>query len=120
MREADVQKRHRNRRSAGAERRKMILVSLLLFAVLLTAVFGMTSEKAKANTEKKYKYYTSYEVQPGDSLWTIAEQYCDEDEYGSLGDYIDEVCEINHLTDDNLIYAGRNLCIPYYSDEYKE
>ena len=51
------------------------------------------------------------------SLWEIAEEYMSE-EYASVEDYIKEVKEINHLTED-LIYEGAYLCIPYYSSEIK-
>ena len=39
-------------------------------------------------------------------------------EYEDLDDYIREVRQINHL-DQDTIYAGSYLCIPYYSSEYK-
>ena len=35
-----------------------------------------------------------------------------------LDEYIREVRQINHL-DQDTIYAGSYLCIPYYSSEYK-
>ena len=65
----------------------------------------------------RYKYYTSIQIDSGMSLWEIAEEYMTE-EYDSQEEYIREVKNINHLEDD-LLYAGSYLCVPYYSSEYK-
>ena len=47
------------------------------------------------------RYYTSVEVSPGDSLWSIAERYLD-DHYKDHQKYISEVVSINHLEDDSI------------------
>ncbi len=65
-----------------------------------------------------YKYYTSIKVQPGDTLWDIAEEYIDYDYYSTRMDYIYEVMKINHLITDHLT-AGKKITIPYYSVEKK-
>lgn len=75
---------------------------------------------AKGTEEKAldtFKYYKSITIEPGDSLWSIAKENMTE-EYGSINDYIDEVCFINSL-DGTQIHAGRSLTIPYYSAEFK-
>ena len=58
------------------------------------------------------KQYTSICIQPGDSLWSIAEQYAD-GHYSSIQEYIDEVRFINELPSDT-IHAYAYLVIPYY------
>lgn len=61
------------------------------------------------------KYYTSIEVQAGDTLWDLAGLYASE-EYDSRAEYIDEVRKLNHLAGDE-ITAGLYLTIPYYDVE---
>lgn len=75
------------------------------------------SAKAPAQTEKEYKYYTSIEIQEGDSLWSIAEKYCD-DKHDNINEFIKRVQKMNNLSDSN-IQCGTYLMIYYYSDEYK-
>ena len=57
-------------------------------------------------------------VEAGETLWDIAHVYVSDDQ-ASVQKYIDEVKQINHLVNDK-IYAGENLIVPYYSDEYKK
>ncbi len=58
------------------------------------------------------KQYTSICIQPGDTLWSIAEEYAD-GHYSSIQEYIEEVRFINELPSDT-IHAYAYLVIPYY------
>lgn len=93
----------------------------LVFFVIIFLVFLLfqTSNITNAGTQNsiRHKYYTSVEIEQGSSLWEIAEEYITE-EYDSVEEYIKEVKQINHLTED-LIYEGAYLCVPYYSSEIK-
>ena len=51
--------------------------------------------EAQGTKEKKF---TSIQVKKGDSLWSIAKEHMG-DEYDTVDDYIDEVCETNHIYD---------------------
>ena len=97
---------------------KGLLVAVFIIGFLVFLLF-QTSNIANAATPNsvRHKYYTSVEIESGSSLWEIAEEYMTE-EYDSVEDYIKEVKQINHLTED-LIYEGAYLCVPYYSSEIK-
>ncbi len=89
--------------------------------VILLAVAVFTSVKL-VNVEatdagEMYKYYTSYEIQPGDTLISIAEKYSVNGNI-SVRDYISEVKRDNYLKSDRII-SGNHLIISYYSDEKK-
>lgn len=104
--------RRKNKRSRTA------LLLLLLFLLLPTA--AVLATKVQAENMKQpvsYKYYTSIQVQRGDTLWEIAERYKTA-EYSDIKSYIEEVKKINHLSTSK-ITDGMYLCIPYYSAEYK-
>lgn len=101
-------------------RRRFILFALTVVLVVLLAVsYCAILSHATAEGEMQYKYFTSIQVQYGDSLWSIAEEYItDGDAYASAADYVDEVMAINHLRDEKIL-AGQYLIVPYYSPEFK-
>ena len=96
---------------------------LLLATLLLMFVFAwVLSEKTNisqvksSSVEEPYKYYTSVQVKQGDSLWSIASSYMTA-ECGEVSAYIDEIKELNHLSND-AIHAGEYLLVPYYEPVY--
>ena len=56
-------------------------------------------------------------VEEGDTLWGYAEIYGEESHYDSHQEYIDEVMNMNSLTDEN-ITAGQHIILPYYSPQF--
>lgn len=105
----------------AALRNQKILLGSITFVIALTItcsiLFGTINAQA-APAEPSYKYYTSIQVQQGDTLWDIADTYIT-DEYNDMNEYIREICSINHI-DEDAIHAGQYLTIPYYSAEYLE
>ena len=85
------------------------MISIIFFKVLVSA-------KEKETISNQYKYYTSVQIQSGDTLWNIAKRYCPEE--AEINTYVNEIKEINHLQSDE-IHSGKYLTIIYYSDEYK-
>lgn len=107
-------------RRAAMRNQRIVFVSILFVIVFITigsVLFGSIKAQA-APAETSHKYYTSIQVQKGDTLWSIANTYMTE-EYTSMNDYIEEICAINHIHSDH-IHSGQYLTIPYYSDEYLE
>lgn len=100
--------------------RKEFMIAIVILTVLfLAAVCFLLSEcmnTKAASAVHSYKYYTTIQVQKGDTLWKIAKTYITDD-YTDLNAYINEVREINQLTNDQIRY-GQYITIPYYSDEY--
>ena len=93
----------------------MILCSMLLLVVMVTAI---TTNASDDIADPRIKYYTSVRVQEGDSLWDLSEAYLS-DEYSCRSDYIEEVQQLNHLSDDQTIHEGAYLVFPYYSSELR-
>lgn len=114
-------KNYRNEeRVQAARRRKQIRArqkAFLLCAFCLIMVFSCGYALASDGGEQEHtvKYYTSIEVQEGDTLWDIAGIYSVKG-YQSRTEYIDEIRTLNHLSGDN-ITAGVYLTIPYYDIE---
>ena len=105
---------------AVAQLTKRIFFSL---AATLIAVFigilttGFLSRAQASSEPVHYKYFRSIMVYSGDTLSAISGRYMD-NHYTSVQDYIDEVCEMNHLQDADDIHAGDYLIIPYYSTDF--
>ena len=97
------------------KRRGILAVAVLLLVSLF--LFGMLVRADDAEEEPfLYKYYTSVQIRPGDTLWDIASEYCRDP--GQIRKYMKELKRINHLGSDE-IHAGRYLTVVYYSKEYK-
>lgn len=109
-----------NRRAARVYMQKRLIAIAIVLIISLVILLG-TSIKAFAGSGSSditlYKYYTSIQVQPGDTLWGIAQQYTANTNV-KVSDYIDEVRNMNHLPDDT-ITSGKHIVISYYSAEKK-
>ena len=64
-----------------------------------------------------YKYSTVYEIQPGDTLTSIAKNHLEG--YESINEYVDEVKFMNQLCSSDSLVAGNKIFIPYCSTEIK-
>lgn len=109
------------KRQKTEDRRKQFTLLSALFlmtAVIIGCVVFHPAKAQAAPAETSYKYYTSIQVQKGDTLWSIASTYMT-DGYESVGDYIEEICQVNRISDSD-IHSGQYLTLPYYSDEYLE
>ena len=95
----------------------MCLATFIMIVGFSTLFFSFKSKAQSNNTDISYKYYKSITVAAGDTIWDYAELYADTDFYDSYGSYIQEVMDINHLKDDNIVY-GQHIILPYYSNEF--
>lgn len=96
---------------------KKTLILLAVLAMVMSCIFGKTLVMASAeeSAPSGQRYYTSIEIQKGDTLWSIAGTY----RKGSgmnTKEYIRELKQMNRLLSDD-IQAGEFLTIVYYSDK---
>lgn len=94
-----------------------IIVMTICFVIAIAVTYGSFISLAKSNQsdEQQRKYYTSIQIQSGDTLWEVANDYITT-EYSSVNDYIKEVKHLNSLEDDK-IHEGQYLTVPYYSSK---
>ncbi len=90
---------------------------LIVIAVAILTVKLVTVNAKSSSDKELYKYYTSYEIQPGDTLYSIAEKYTEGTDI-SIKKYIKEVMEDNNMADDTIV-SGMYIIVSYYSDTYK-
>lgn len=105
----------KNKRRRQQELRKNILLAIMGACLVIILSFGVNSflSNAKSDSRPAPEYYKSVTIAKNDTLWSIAEEYMDEEHYNSVKDYIDEVMRINSLSSDVIKY-GENIIVPYY------
>ena len=53
-------------------------------------------------------------VYEGDSVWSIAKDHLKNADEEQLTSYVEEIKEINNISQEGMIYAGRYLILPIY------
>ena len=76
-------------------RKAMLAMFVFVFITMMSGVFGGILTSAHSNDADEI-CYMSIEIQPGDTLWGIAEEYMP-DEYGSVKEYVNELKKLNSL-----------------------
>ncbi|MBE5909644.1 cell division suppressor protein YneA [Pseudobutyrivibrio sp.] len=103
-----------NRRNKNIVRNRILLLTGSIICLLFSFIIFSNIADAEDSREV-YTYYTSYEIQPGDTLWSIADQYMGPD-YIDKEEFIENIKELNHMSTDS-ITAGKHLVIQYSSYE---
>ncbi len=92
----------------------VIIVIAVFLIFMIPQRVGASSNIEQVETQKVYK---SVEIQTGDSLWSIASDYYNDDytsiHYDDINDYIKELKSMNSLKDD-VIHSGANITVAYY------
>ncbi len=122
MKYTAVYSEHRSRRVSGSRRNRFrknlirVCAIVLVFAAAMAAVIIMSSNAVRthASVSGANKYYKSVTIMPGDTLWSIAEEYMDPMQYTDARDYIKELRQINSLDSDS-IKSGCHIIVSYYS-----
>ena len=91
-------------------------IVMVVLVCLLFGSFFVSAHEDTADTDTIYKYYKSIEIQPGDTLWDIAESTMTS-EYDSVQEYVQVLKDMNNLESDD-IQAGQYLMIAYNDTEF--
>lgn len=107
-----------NRRMVVQRRiRRMVMVILMILAFCF-GFLGHTLIAARAEEQtpspQLNRYYTSIQLQHGDSLWSIAGQYMDHTGY-TQDEYVRELVRMNGLMTDQ-IHSGEYLAVMYMAE----
>ncbi len=113
---------NKNRRAQIIKKQKRTLATAIALLTVLTVavvIMGTTITPKACSESPRIKYYTTHIVSPSDSLYDISQQYIS-GEYAGTDEYINEICNINHLEDADSIHTGDQIIVPYYSSEFKQ
>ena len=103
------------RREAYRKKMKSFLIALMMLAAFFSGFFGHTLLSARAaekGGKELNRYYTSIQLQPGDSLCDIAKTYSAGTCY-STAEYVKELKRMNGLSSDE-IRSGDYITIVYF------
>lgn len=103
------------------ELRRRIMTTIMTLCLIVICAVSYHSLRTSANTGNdtiSFKYYTNVTVQSGETVWDIADDYIDYNQYKDKNDYIAEVIHINNLDENASIRSGQLLTVPYYSGEF--
>ncbi|SFN44144.1 LysM domain-containing protein [Pseudobutyrivibrio sp. UC1225] len=104
----------KNTKAERIVRNRKIMLAVATVIVSFFIGFMLHSSKAAAeNSRPVYTYYTSYEIQSGDTLWTVADQFMTP-EFSDKEAFIDNIKKLNHIDGDK-ITAGKYIVIEYTS-----
>lgn len=100
---------------------KKIMITAAFTTLVATTTFTgfkIYNRYQRLNTLNSYdKIYTAYEIESGDTLYSIAqklyEKYPEEvKQYLTVEDLVSEIQHINHITNIDLIKYGTNIHVP--------
>ncbi len=96
---------------------KKLLIILMMVAGFTFGFYGQNSLSAHAEEEEtpeRNRYFTSIQIQDGDSLWDIAGRYAKGSGY-SRREYVKELKRMNGLRHDH-IHSGEYLTVVYFAE----
>ncbi len=102
---------HRNKTKKCIRNFTAGVIIFLCACMTFGGVFMVSAHENGLSDESIYKYYKSIEIQPGDTLWDIAEETMTS-EYSSTAEYVQVLKEMNNLKSDDIQY-GQYLIIAY-------
>lgn len=90
---------------------RIVLFVLLAFFIIFGGII-VHGNVVSASAPEKEKIYTSVRINYGDSLWSIASDFCDESD--DINDYIDDLKQMNHIKNERGLIAGNYLTVYYF------
>lgn len=88
-----------------------LLTIIVLTAAIICSVGFVVSAKSDRASSEINSYYQSVRIQSGDTLWSIAEEYCPDTQ--DINDYIEDIKSINNIRN-NTIKAGDYIIVSIY------
>ena len=101
-------------RQINRQYRHLIFILVGIIMVLMILLFTSQNSVAQAD-EMVIETYRSEVIQPGDSLWSLAEEYRLPDM--SVEEYMIEIRRVNRMSSNELV-SGEYLILPIYTYEY--
>lgn len=105
----------RRARTVQFQKQVFALIGIIIVSILILLGSTISAFASAGKKEDLHKYYTSIQVESGDTLWDIAGEYT-LDHTMSRESFIEEVSRLNGLSDGH-IHSGSYIVIPYYSAE---
>ena len=102
------------KRVAELKRNLFLTGLVLILFVLFLTIFSVKSNASEDPDSKEYKHYVTVEILPGDSVYSIAEEYLSNG-YSSIDSLVNEILYVNNLSETTVLISGNYLIVPVYS-----
>jgi cell division protein YceG involved in septum cleavage len=89
-----------------------LLFTLATVITVFAVCFSISTVGKSQQQHELCSYYESVQIQPGDTLSSLAQKYYIND-IGDFDKYVDEIRALNNISGDN-IHAGEYVTIKYY------
>jgi len=103
-----MKRNSRRQREAAQKRVAVLFCSIVAVVMICSVMFGAIRTQA-APAETTVKYYTSIQVESGDTLWDLARDFGPDDQ--DVRRVIKHICKINNVSPETL-QPGQVLLIP--------
>lgn len=104
----------KERRNREIRRRMALMIFTLIAFITFSIIFIGSKSVASDGTQSEcYKHYMTLKINANDTLSSIADTYCC-NECIRKCDYINEVKFMNGIEDEDLLYEGNYIVVPYY------
>lgn len=90
--------------------RFFIFICICVFTLAFVGYTIINADSAQAASVNTYKQVVIHE---NESLWNSASEYCPNNM--DMRDYIDDICEINDITSNDVFQPGDVVFVPIYS-----
>lgn len=96
----------------------ILLWFTMLTGCMLLFMFFVNAMAKEPQPPRMISYYTCIRIEPGDTIWSIAETYSQRTDL-SVEDYVLRLKQMNHMGEDT-IHAGHYLTVMYQLPETEE
>lgn len=90
--------------------RRLLIIGSLVAMMFVSGIFAMKLTVFAAEQQQRV-VYSSVRICQGDTLWSIASEYCGADDAASIVAYIDKLARINGISTRQTIYPGDYLMV---------
>lgn len=87
---------------------KMILIVLAAVMILLGGIHVSAMASTAAEEQRQYQ---SVQISGGDTLWSVAEEYCGSRDSRKIQSYVSDLREMNGIRDDGDLTPGSYLMV---------
>ena len=102
---------HKHRRCGHRAGKQYLFLFGVLSMLVVTCVFTFAITSNAKQEHALHKYYTSIQIEDGDSLWSIAQEYRGIED---TADFVEDLKALNGLSSDRL-QAGSYILVPVTS-----
>ena len=107
----NTNKKKPNKKKHG-RRRMPVIVPVLLAVLIVIGGMVVHGNVIAASAVPQEKIYTSVAIDSGDTLWSIASEYCEDT--ANIQDYIEDLKQMNGIANEKGLIAGGYLTVYYY------